>query len=278
MCHLKHFYVSHWLTEKKKERVPIGSIKNFSNADMNEQFTVLERRRANAGKSFQPIRAQKEDELRKEAEERQRMGQMREMPFDQMFGHIQTYLNSDQRRLYYEEMANMEEFLTSRGGKHRSHVLVRDFLMLELLVLGGNNRPEVVYNLQVQHITTSKVDKLYTEKVGDGRTWRCAYMYQHMTSSQGPAILSFHDPLFALLLSFIEDVRPSFGLARSPSSFLFPTLNGGPLNRVPQSVIGIFRELSGYDGDCLITPNIFRLTGTTFRQRSSDPEVRRGLP
>ena len=72
--------------------------------------------------------------------------------------------------------------------------------------------------------------------------------------------------------------RLAFKGGKDQEENLFLTVHGGNLDRIPSTVIDIFRQLSGYNGDSIITANSFRRTGATFGQRSSDPEVQRNLP
>ena len=191
-----------------------------------------------AQSSFQPIRADHEEQLRKQREEMARVGQAREMPFERIHNYIKDYLAFPQRSMFYKEMADMQNLLTSQTRKY-THTFIRDFLIFpepNYLYWMGTTVPRLSTTFSSG---TSPLLK-YMRQVGEGTTWRCAYMYDHKTSSQGAAIISFNDPLFRLLLGFIRYVRPLFKGGNDPYEHLFMTFHGGEFTRVPSSVIEIF--------------------------------------
>ena len=247
--------------------------------EVDRRYNVLRRRKDQAERLFKNVKKDLDASRMREEEEMDRAGRDREIPFEVMDNLIKDYLASRKRQSFYQKLSNMKEFLESSCGNRNPHVFIRDFLMIELLVEGGGNRPEAVYNLQVQHITTSLVDSTYTKEMADGRTWRVAYMRDHKTAlSLGRAQISFNDQLYKLLLAYIKDVRPLFSGNEDPQSHLFLTMNGGLLERIPTSSIEIFEEATKYDGIWAIRPNSFRHHAATWGQSHPNPEIQQNLP
>ena len=103
-------------------------LKGLPSEETVRRHGLLEMRSRVAQTSFQPIRADYKEQLKKEREEITRVG------FERMHNYIKYYLASPQRSTFYKEMANMKNFMITDTHTY-PHIFIRDFLMAKLLVL-----------------------------------------------------------------------------------------------------------------------------------------------
>ena len=198
--------------------------------ELDRRYNKLRRRRDQAELKFKTIKKEIDASRMREEEEADRAGLEKGIPYEVLNNLVKDYFALRQRRSYFQKLSEMSKFLDSSSSLRSPQTISRDFLMLELLLVGGGNRPEAVYNLQVQDITTCKMDPQYTEQMGDGTTWYVAHMREHKTASLlGRATISFPDRLYQTLLGYIKDVRPYFTPCQDQTSPLFLTVKGAIL-------------------------------------------------
>lgn len=204
---------------------------------------------------------------RAEREVRDQAGVEHRIPGQEMAKLIISYNGSNARRFFYHQLSSMREFLNEQGQLmlHTQAFLAPNFIMLELLLVGGNNLSEVLYKLTVSQFSTSTISEVYSEQ--GGQNWHIAKVFNHKTGHHlGAAKLSYPEKLRKLMMNYFEEVRTIFTQDNSPDSPFFVGKGGRALDRVPAESINIFCKASGYDGKWQIRP-------MDFRCESGDPDT-----
>ena len=169
-----------------------------------------------------------------------------EIPAKEMVNLIQEYKNSEYRRNMYTQLNEMEE--CGVPGTE-----IRDFLLMELLVETGGQRPNALINMTVYELRTAKPVTIDNRKV-------CASVSDVKTRHKhNHAQLIMPRELFYLVLKYLQHVRSEHG----SEDVVFVTNNGTKMSNLAKSS-ALFKKVTG--SRFKILPYSFRRVVSTAGQ------------